>query len=869
MENDSRQSHAEKLLKRYRALLAMSEVIALHRDLASLFHQLAEQLRSVVEFDGVATFLYDETRGSMRVHLLESNLPGLTDFPEEMPLEQTSAGWVWQHQQPLLIPDISSSATQLPVSENVRQSGVRSACILPLTSAGCRLGALGFGSVRVATYGEADLEFLQQVANHVAIAVENALNFERAHKAEQEVRRQLDRERLMLEINNAVVSQLDLRELARVTAACLRNVLQNEVTGITLYDPQTNQFRAYMFDLPDSMPPIPEGTPMPLEGTVGGMAFLSGQPIFMSRPDPTIQVSEFDRRLYDAGVQSGGVIPLIAHGRKLGFLGVGSFREDAFSEADQELLGHIANQIAIATENALNFEQVQAAELHAKRQSERTQLLLEVNNAIASALDLPSLFRAVSECLRQVFRHDYAVMGLYNEQEEVLRVHLLDRGEGIDILQEGQVASLVDTPVGLAIRTKQVVVTGPDYLRQFPSEVVRHAVSQGLRANCSAPLLRKNRVIGAMSIASKTEAAFSREDGELFMQIAGQVAIAVENALAVQEIETLKNKLASEKLYLEDEIRTEHNFEELIGESPTFKRILKQIETVAPTDSAVLIRGETGTGKELIARAIHNLSERRERTLVKLNCAAIPTGLLESELFGHERGAFTGAITQRIGRFELAHKGTLLLDEIGDIPLELQPKLLRVLQEQEFERLGSTRTQKVDVRLIAATNCDLEQMVAERKYRSDLFYRLNVFPITIPPLRHRREDIPALVRFFTQKYARRLKKQIAAIPAEVMTALTNYHWPGNVRELEHFVERGVILTRGDKLEIPLAELKTSEPVSVTDLATLEDAEREHIVRALEQSNWVVGGPQGAAARLGMKRTTLQSKMQKLGIARQG
>ncbi len=1037
MEHDSRQSQAEKLLKRYGALLALSEVIALHRDLASLFHQLAEQLRSVVEFDGVATFLYDEARDTMRVHLLESNLPGLTDFPEEMPLEQTSAGWVWQNQQPLLIPDISASVTQLPVSENVRQSGVRSACILPLTSAGRRLGALGFGSVRVATYSEADLEFLQQVANHVAIAVENALNFERARKAEQEVRRQLDRERLMLEINNAVVSQLDLRELARVTAACLRDVLQNEVTGITLYDPQTNQFRAYMFDLPDSMSPIPEGTPMPLEGTVGGMAFLSGQPIFMSRPDPAIQVSEFDRRLYDAGVQSGGVIPLIAHGRKLGFLGVGSFREDAFSEADQELLSHIANQIALAVENALNYEQTKhdrdrfemlleignavsasldmrellratsiilrsrihhdiagislfeeevgmfrvmaldnppesweegfmmplegtpdglafttrqivlrerldltefpspvvqeayragirsgcsvpliardraigvlavgsnreasitaadvetlqqianqiasavenalnferarVAERQAKRQSEQVELLLQINNAIASALDLPSLFRAVSACLRQVFRHDYAVMGLYNEQEDVLRVHLLDRGEGIDILQEGQVASLVDTPVGLAIRTKQVVVTGADYLRQFPSEVVRRAVSQGLRANCSAPLLRKNRVIGAMSIASKTEAAFSKEDGELFMQIAGQVAIAVENALAVQEIETLKNKLASEKLYLEDEIRTEHNFEELIGESPTFKRILKQIETVAPTDSAVLIRGETGTGKELIARAIHNLSDRRERTLVKLNCAAIPTGLLESELFGHERGAFTGAITQRIGRFELAHKGTLLLDEIGDIPLELQPKLLRVLQEQEFERLGSTRTQKVDVRLIAATNCDLEQMVAERKYRSDLFYRLNVFPITIPPLRQRREDIPALVRFFTQKYARRLKKQIAAIPAEVMTALTNYHWPGNVRELEHFVERGVILTRGDKLEIPLAELKTSEPVSVTDLATLEDAEREHIVRALEQSNWVVGGPQGAAARLGMKRTTLQSKMQKLGIARQ-
>jgi formate hydrogenlyase transcriptional activator len=369
------------------------------------------------------------------------------------------------------------------------------------------------------------------------------------------------------------------------------------------------------------------------------------------------------------------------------------------------------------------------------------------------------------------------------------------------------------------------------------------------------------------TIASKAEAAFTPDDAELLMRIAGQVAIAVENALAYREIDSLKDKLASEKLYLEDEIRTEHNFEELIGASPSFKRILKQVETVAPTDSTVLIRGETGTGKELIARAIHFLSARKERTLVKINCAAIPSGLLESEIFGHEKGAFTGAIAQRIGRFELANKGTLFLDEIGDIPVELQPKLLRVLQEQEFERLGSARTQKVDVRLIAATNADLEQMVADKKYRSDLYYRLNVFPIMIPPLRERPEDIPALTRFFTQKYARRLKKRIEAIPSEVMAALTSYRWPGNVRELEHFIERAVVLTQGADLEVSLSELKSSAPAIPANISTLEDAERGHIVRALDETSWVIGGPNGAAARLGMKRTTLQSKMQKLGISR--
>jgi formate hydrogenlyase transcriptional activator len=345
----------------------------------------------------------------------------------------------------------------------------------------------------------------------------------------------------------------------------------------------------------------------------------------------------------------------------------------------------------------------------------------------------------------------------------------------------------------------------------------------------------------------------------------------VENSLAFGQIVEHANKLSEEKLYLQDEIRTEYNFEEIVGESPALKQILGQIQTVAPIDSTILILGETGTGKELIARAIHNLSARRERTLVKVNCAAIPTGLLESELFGHEKGAFTGAIAQRIGRFELAHRGTLFLDEVGDIPFDLQPKLLRVLQEQEFERLGSPRTIRVDVRLVAATNADLAQKVADNQFRSDLYYRLNVFPVIIPPLRERREDIPLLVRYFAQKHARRMKKPIDTIPVKAMTALTEYYWPGNVRELENFIERAVILSRGTELQLPLAELKqrTQSVAAVVSngFATLEHAERDHIVRALTETAWVIGGPTGAAARLGMKRTTLQSRMRKLGISR--
>jgi formate hydrogenlyase transcriptional activator len=361
---------------------------------------------------------------------------------------------------------------------------------------------------------------------------------------------------------------------------------------------------------------------------------------------------------------------------------------------------------------------------------------------------------------------------------------------------------------------------------------------------------------------------FSQDEVEFLSRVASQVAIAVENASAFREIAELKEKLAGEKLYLEEEIRTEHNFEEIIGQSAALRRVLRLVETVATTPSTVLIHGETGTGKELIARAIHHLSPRRDRTFVKLNCAAIPLGLLESELFGHEKGAFTGAISQKIGRFELAHQGTLFLDEIGDIPLEPQAKLLRVLQEQEFERLGGTRTTRVDVRLIAATNRDLAKMVSEQKFREDLYYRLNVFPIAAPPLRERREDIPLLVRYFVQQFARRADKQIEAIPKETMEVLVQWSWPVNIRELQNVIERAVILSAGSQLQVPLSDFKTEATSVSSAVASLVSVEREHIVRVIREARGVIGGPLGAAARLGMKRTTLQARMRKLGISRQ-
>ena len=394
----------------------------------------------------------------------------------------------------------------------------------------------------------------------------------------------------------------------------------------------------------------------------------------------------------------------------------------------------------------------------------------------------------------------------------------------------------------------------------------------GIRSLCALPWTTAHRRIGSLVTGSvKPDAYCDEEDVEFLRQVANQIAITMDNALAYGEIQELKDKLAQEKLYLQDEVRSELNFREIVGKSVALRRVLMLVETVAPTDSTVLIYGETGTGKELIARAIHNLSSRHSNAFVKLNCAAIPTGLLESELFGHEKGAFTGAIAQRIGRFELANRGTVFLDEIGEVPLDLQTKLLRVLQEREFERLGSTRTLRTDTRLIAATNRDLSAMVEEQRFRSDLFYRLNVFPVRVPALRERSEDIPLLVRHFIQHFARRMNRNIETIPSETMEALSRYSWPGNIRELENLIERAVILSPGPVLRVPLTELNSrTTPGQVNGKhRTLEEAERAHILATLKETRWVLSGPNGAATRLGMNRSTLQFRMKKLSIVRPG
>jgi formate hydrogenlyase transcriptional activator len=493
---------------------------------------------------------------------------------------------------------------------------------------------------------------------------------------------------------------------------------------------------------------------------------------------------------------------------------------------------------------------------------------------VANHTDLGALLRDLAAALRGHLPPGYISFALIEPDHRSAKLQFLEPVGGVPAPAPADTPTelpAAESPTALVWSTQQPLwldVTGTD--DRFP--VLRAAYArQGVRAACFVPLTTPRRQLGAMGFTSFAPVNRSVEDVEFAALVGRLVALAVESALTRQELHRANERLAAEKLYLEEEIRADRRMDEIVGGA--LADVLRQVEVVARTDSAVLIAGETGTGKELIARAVHRASQRRDRTFVKLNCAAIPTGLLESELFGHEKGAFTGAVERRIGRFELADGGTLFLDEVGDIPPELQPKLLRVLQEQEFERLGSGKTIQVNVRLVAATHRNLAKMVADGRFRSDLFYRLHVFPITIPPLRERPEDIPELVRHFVEHFARRFGKTVGSIPRETMLALTRYRWPGNVRELQHLIERAVILSPQGELRVPLIELESTTDTAGADgpvhppRATLREHERDLIQRTLEECGWVIGGPGGAAARLGLKRTTLLSRIKKLGLSR--
>jgi len=604
------------------------------------------------------------------------------------------------------------------------------------------------------------------------------------------------------------------------------------------------------------------------------------------RSNPSI-----DSEVFGENIKSVLSLPVRVDGKVIGSLNLGSKRTNAYSNEDMRMAYLIGLQVGIALKNSRLLEQLRKVnyELESAKKAleltvaertaelleskERYRVLLEINNAIISNLRLHDLLHAVAKTIKEKLTLDTTAITLYEPVRDVLKIyalealfsshHLAQLAPNLELPREG-------SHVGWVIDNKKPLIAY-DLSREqrFPQDKI--FLEEGLRSYVVTPLIIEEKAIGTFNVGSKIPNRFQGADAEFLSLVAKQIALAIDNARSHEEIEKLKNQLEKENIYLQEEIKTEYNFEEIIGESKALKKVLGQVEMVAKTDSTVLIQGETGTGKELIARAIRNLGTRRDRPLIKVNCPAIPTGLIESELFGHEKGAFTGALSRKIGKFELADGGTIFLDEIGDLPLETQAKLLRVLQEREFERVGGTETHKVDVRVIAATNRDLEAAVKEGKFRADLFYRLNVFPTTLPPLRERKQDIPLLTRYFAQRYISKLGKEIKSVSERTIERLKEYSWPGNIRELENIVERAVILSTGDTLEINeslLASLSESDVSPREDrFLSLEDLEREHIIKVLNQTGWQIHGDKGAAKILGLNPSTLRTRMDKLGIKR--
>jgi formate hydrogenlyase transcriptional activator len=666
----------------------------------------------------------------------------------------------------------------------------------------------------------------------------------------------------VIALSRSIAGHTDLRSLISGVAESLRRIVTFDHLGLSLHDSDSNSMQGHILNAPGN--PVITSLRLPVEDDPAGWVWQNQQPLVIALQSET-RWPEFVRRAREEfGISTTTLVPLTAGDNRLGAFGFSSVTPLDPTRAEIAFLERVASEFAVAVESFL-------ARQAAVRERDRLQTLFDITNALVSNLERDGLFSAISGQLSKIIGHDFAMLTLCNDQG-LLDVYAL-HSTGPQILEalkgpfnpEGM-------PAAEVLSTGRPVVAGGSDIDRYANPNFRRFLALGFKSICSVPLITRDRVFGTLALSRMTDDDWSPEDVEFLAQVASQIAIAVQNSLTYRELAEIKDRLATEKLYLEDEIRLDQNIGNMVGAAPSFQAVLKSIQTVAHTDATVLITGETGTGKELVARAIHELSGRSKGSFVKVNCAAIPASLLESELFGHEKGSFTGAVAQKVGRFELAHRGTLFLDEIGEMPLELQPKLLRAIQDQEFERVGGTRTVKTDARLVAATNRDLKAMVEDNRFRADLYYRLHVFPLHVPPLRDRREDIPLLTRYFVQKHAQRMGRNIDTIPSSVLAALTNYDWPGNIRELQNVLERSVILTHGSVLQVAMMPELAGKPAPVTlharSTAESRNTERERILRVLEEAKGQIGGPDGAAARLGLKRTTLQSRMRKYNIARQ-
>jgi formate hydrogenlyase transcriptional activator len=675
------------------------------------------------------------------------------------------------------------------------------------------------------------------------------------------------RYRALLNVSAALVEQPTVKAVLH----SLREVLSSSVRlhGADLYllDSDKETLHVLEFDREADAPAIKVGTKISRIGAAA-QALEQQEPVFLA--DVSQEMLKHPE-LAPFAAQSVGrstyIFPVFTAQQQYGLLAVTKERGQEFAREDIELLRSLTSHVAIALECALAKDCAEQYQRELANERDRLRLLLEINNHVVSKLDMEDLFRSASASIRSYFGNHLTGFWLLEKDSHRLQSVVLDFPDGKGLLAEVGSTDLTEMEYE-RLRARRSDIWSVDDIERLPTTVAQTLRAESISSVAVAPLATGSGPLGLLAIGSRKPDAFGQEDLDLLTQISIQISLALDNALAYGRLNASAARLEEERLYLESEIRAEHNFEDIVGQSTALRKVLDQVAIVAPTQSTVLLHGETGTGKELFARAIHNLSPRRERTFVRLNCAAIPSGLVESELFGHEKGAFTGALMQKKGRFELADHGTLFLDEIGDISLELQPKLLRSLQEREFERLGSTKTIRVDVRLIAATHRDLPAMIRNNQFREDLFYRLNVCPIEIPPLRERREDIPLLVHYFVLRHSRQMQKRVKSVPKPAMEALVNADWPGNIRQLENFIERCVIFTQGDELNVLRAELKKPSVRSVASAApSFEQAERQAIIDALIAASGRIAGKGGAAERLGLKRTTLQNKMNKLNISR--
>jgi formate hydrogenlyase transcriptional activator len=848
---------------RQRLLLGIAHIAGVAMDLLQSVHSILECLQKWAPQDYVGIYVYDTALQSLRLHMSDPELAEKLAPQGRAPLEGSLAGQSIRSRRTVTLDSSGLAGLSLSSVLRGREMGVRSLCLCPLFTAQQSVGVLKVARRTEDSFSQRDIQILEQVAEMVAPTMERA-RITSAPSAGPALARAWK------------IPRIDAIPGDKSEGAHLSNSAQRPRSPA---DDLPHPFLA-----PET---IMESEPLLtayFKASKVGLCILDTEFRYLAINDTLAKMNgrpataHLGKSVREVLGDFAELIEpqfrrVIATGLPVSDLEVsfmlnnrtkpGHWLEHYIPITDSTgTVTKIGVVVIEITEQKELEESLRGVSEKLRQEKKRQEVLAEVSRLLATKWDMRRAFPKVSALLRRVLHQEYAALALREESSG----QFVPRAMDFPLAKNPSAGSEIGAARGAgskALQARSALIFGASEMRQLEPSLAASLTSEGLKSLCCVPLLRPKGPLGVLILGSTRAEAFHTDDLALLNQVSAQLAVAMENAAIAREVEQLRQRLGEEKRNLEGKTPSPTLFPDIIGESTILRKCLDQVQVIAPTYATVLVLGETGTGKGLIARAIHDASKRKDRNFIVLNCAAIPTGLLESELFGHEKGAFTGAVTQKIGRLELADKGTLFLDEIGEIPLEVQPKLLRVLQDYEFERLGGNRTIKVDLRLITATNRDLVKSVAAKEFRSDLFYRLNVFPIRLPSLRERREDIPDLVRYFVRKFSRLIGRKIETVPNEAMEAMVRFSWPGNVRELANFIERSVILTEGTALKAPLAELQF-EMESASD-HSLQAREREHIIRVLRETEGTLAGPNGAARRLGLKRTTLQSRMQRLGI----